>query len=36
LDGLPDAKIGELLLITPELVRKRHQRAIEKLRQFAS
>jgi len=36
LDGLPDAKIGDLLSITPELVRKRHQRAIEKLRQFAS
>ena len=36
LDGLPDAKIGNLLSITPELVRKRHQRAIEKLRQFAS
>jgi RNA polymerase sigma-70 factor (ECF subfamily) len=36
LDGLPDAKIGNLLSITPELVRKRHQRAIGKLRHFAS
>jgi len=36
LDGLPDARISDLLSITPELVRKRHQRAIEQLRQFTS
>lgn len=36
LDGLPDAKICDLLSITPELVRKRHQRAIEQLRVYTS
>jgi threonine aldolase len=36
LDGLKSDEIAQLLSISPELVRKRHQRAVEKLRQLTT
>jgi len=36
LDGLKSDEIAHLLSISPELVRKRHQRAVDKLRQLTT